>query len=160
MRSRSAGSASAASGTRRCACQPSLTSSACSTAWTSGCRLTRSSSAYGCSTTSSTAASVHKRLVGARRPPLLARLPRLWTDIRLQTDSRGAFPDLADVHITRANCAYDLAPQGSFPASVRVEPEPGKLPVPVLGVISQDSPRRVPGRAAGEVDHTVGKLGH
>ena len=86
----------------------------------------------------------------------LARLLRLWTDVR----ARGMLPDLAEVYVTSANCAYDLAPQGDFPASVRIQAEPGKLPVPVFGVISQDSPRRVPGRAAGEVDHTVGKLGH
>jgi len=49
--------------------------------------------------------------------------------------ARGTLPDLADVRITGSYYAYDLAPQGGFPASVRVQPEPGKLPVPVLGVI-------------------------
>jgi hypothetical protein len=56
----------------------------------------------------------------------------------------GTFPDLADVPVPRAYCAYDLAPQGGFPASVRVQPDPGKLPVPVLGVICQDAPGSVP----------------
>ena len=59
-----------------------------------------------------------------------------------------------------ANCAYDLAPQGGFPAPVREEPEPGEFPVPVLGVVCQDPPGRVARRAAGKVDHTVGILEH
>ena len=45
-RSRSAASASGASGSARCGCLPILTSPACSTAWTSGFRSTRCSSAF------------------------------------------------------------------------------------------------------------------
>ncbi len=52
----SAGWASAASGSSRCACRPTWTSPGCSTASTSGCRWTRCTSAYACSTGSSTAA--------------------------------------------------------------------------------------------------------
>jgi len=58
--------------------------------------------------------------------------------------AHSTFPDLADVPVTGADCAYDLAPQGGFPASVRVQAEPGELPVPVLGVVGQDAPRSVP----------------
>ena len=68
----------------------------------------------------------------------------LTFEVLILAGARGTFPDLAEVRITGSYYAYDLAPQGGFPASVRVQPEPGKLPVPVLGVIRQDAPRSVP----------------
>jgi len=69
---------------------------------------------------------------------------RLTFQVLILAGAHGTFPDLADVHITGSDYAYDLAPQGGFPASVRVQPEPGKLPVPVLGVFRQDAPGSVP----------------
>lgn len=44
----------------------------------------------------------------------------------------------------RPNGAYDRPPQGCLPAAVRVQPEPGKFPVTVFCVISEDAPRSVP----------------
>ena len=59
--------------------------------------------------------------------------------------------------------AYDSPSEGSLPAAVGVEREPGQFPVSVLGVVGQDPPRgvaSVSGRAAGQVNDEVGVLGH
>src|SRR6516165_8951170 len=42
-----------------------------------------------------------------------------------------------------ADRAYDAPSEGSLPAAVGVEPEPGQFPVPVFGVVGQDLPRGV-----------------
>jgi hypothetical protein len=56
--------------------------------------------------------------------------------------------------------AYDAPTEGSLPAAVGVEPDPGEFPVAVLSVIRKDPPRGVPGRSARQVDDEVGVLGH
>ena len=59
--------------------------------------------------------------------------------------------------------AYDSPSEGSLPAAVGVEREPGQFPVPVLGVVGQDPPRGVAsisGRTAWQVHDEVGVLGH
>src|ERR1700739_1530256 len=59
--------------------------------------------------------------------------------------------------------AYDSPSEGSLPAAVGVEQEPGQLPVSVLGVVGQDPPRGVAsisGRSAWQVYDEVGILGH
>ena len=62
-----------------------------------------------------------------------------------------------------ADWAYDSPSEGSLPAAVGVEREPGQFPVPVLGVVGQDPPRGVAsisGRSAWQVHDEVGVLGH
>jgi hypothetical protein len=71
-----------------------------------------------------------------------------------------ARPDRLSHQSQRSNRAYDPAPQGGFPAAIRVEFEPGEFPVTVLRVIRKDLPCGVPGQPAREVDNEVGVLGH
>ena len=62
-----------------------------------------------------------------------------------------------------ADWAYDSPSEGSLPAAVGVEGEPGQFPVPVLGVVGQDPPRgiaSISGRSAWQVHDEVGVLGH
>src|SRR6516165_12819618 len=62
-----------------------------------------------------------------------------------------------------ADRAYDSPSEGSLPAAVGVEPEPGQFPVPVFGVVGQDPPRGVSSisrRSAWQVHDEVGVLGH
>ena len=59
--------------------------------------------------------------------------------------------------------AYDSPSEGSLPAAVGTEREPGQFPVSVLGVVGQDPPRGVAsisGRSAWQVHDEVGVLGH
>ena len=51
--------------------------------------------------------------------------------------------------------ADNLAPQGRRPATIGSQAHPGEFPVPVLSVVSKDSPRDVPGRAARQVEYQV-----
>ena len=56
--------------------------------------------------------------------------------------------------------AYYPAAEGSLPAAVGEQAEPGQLPVAVLGVVREDAPRGVAGRSAREVQDAVVVLGH
>jgi hypothetical protein len=56
--------------------------------------------------------------------------------------------------------AYYPAAEGSLPAAVGKQAEPGQLPVAVLGVVREDPPRGVAGRSAREVQDAVVVLGH
>jgi hypothetical protein len=63
----------------------------------------------------------------------------------------------------RADWAYDSPSEGSLPAAVGVEQEPGKFPVSIFGVVGQDLPCGVPsvsGGSAGQVHDQVGILSH
>ena len=54
----------------------------------------------------------------------------------------------------------NLAAQGGYAATIGSQTQLGKLPVPVLGVVREDPPRDVPGRAARQVEYQVGVLRH
>src|SRR5258707_570848 len=54
----------------------------------------------------------------------------------------------------------NLAAQGGGPATIGSQAQPGKFPVPVLGMIGEDPPHDVPGRAARQVEYEVGVLRH
>src|ERR1700733_7527914 len=136
MPSPSAGSASGASASPPCSYRRTWTSPACSTASTSAYRSTPCVSASASSTASLTAASAATR----PRPPRNAANSSECTD-----------------------WAYDSPSEGSLPAAVGVEQEPGQFPVPVLGVVRQYPLRGVPGiprRAAWQVYDKVGILRH
>ena len=60
----------------------------------------------------------------------------------------------------RAHGPDDLATQGSLPAAVGIQPQPGQFPVAVLGVIREDSPRGLSRRSARQVEDKVGVLRH
>jgi len=59
-----------------------------------------------------------------------------------------------------ADCAYDSPSEGSLPAAVGVEQEPGQFPVSVLGVVGQDPLRGIPCRTSRQVHDKVGILRH
>jgi hypothetical protein len=56
--------------------------------------------------------------------------------------------------------AYYAAAEGSLPAAVGVEPEPGEFPLAVLRVVRKYAPRGVTGCAAWQVQDEVVILGH
>ena len=60
----------------------------------------------------------------------------------------------------RPNGAYDATAEGSLPAAVGKQPEPGKFPCAVLRVVREDAPRGVARRAAWQVQDEVVILGH
>ena len=60
----------------------------------------------------------------------------------------------------RPNGAYDATAEGSLPAAVGKQPEPGEFPGAVLSVVREDPPRGVARRAAWQVQHEVVILGH
>ena len=113
---------------------------------------------------------------GAHRSP--AREPRPWGGGRncarsgcgqryvgwpRGTRHQPGAPGRGVTRVRSPECAYgpdDLAPQGSLPAAVGIQPQPGKFPVAVLGVIREDSPRDIPRRSARQVEHKVGILRH
>ena len=56
--------------------------------------------------------------------------------------------------------AYDATAEGSLPAAVGVQPESGQLPLAVLRVVRENTPRGVAGRSARQVQDEVVVLGH
>ena len=64
------------------------------------------------------------------------------------------------VRSERPDGAYDATAEGSLPAAVGKQPEPGKLPRAVLGMIRKDPPGGVARCAAWQVQDEVVILGH
>jgi len=54
----------------------------------------------------------------------------------------------------------NLAAQGGGAATIGSQAQSGKFPVPVFGVIREDPPHDVPGRAARQAEYEVGVLRH
>src|SRR6202046_1671112 len=60
----------------------------------------------------------------------------------------------------RPNGAYDATAEGSLPAAVGKQSEPGEFPGTVLSVVREDPPRGVASRAAWQVQHEILVLSH
>jgi hypothetical protein len=56
--------------------------------------------------------------------------------------------------------AYYPTPEGSLPAAVGVQPEPGQFPLAVLRVVGEYASRGIAGRSAWQVQDSVVILGH
>ena len=93
----------------------------------------------------------HRRAGAGRRPARSACA--CWTGSSTCLNGPGTASE-------RPYGAYDATAEGSLPAAVGEQPEPGQFPATVLRVVREDPPRGVAGRAAWQVQDEVVVLGH